>query len=63
MAVDLASIDLINSVPFNPSSEFRKKTDGKDKFKIISQDLEWKWQFGYGKKMGIGNKNYKIVNM
>jgi uncharacterized protein len=63
VAVDLASLDLINSVPFNPVSEFSKDNKVKDKFRSITKDTEWKWQFDYGQKMGIGSKQYKLIDI
>jgi uncharacterized Fe-S center protein len=63
IAVDIAAVDLINSVPFNPVSEFSNRDEKKDKIKTIGNGIEWKWQFDYGDKIGIGKKDYEIINM
>ena len=51
IAIDKASVDMINGL------------NGIDKFKAIYKDIDWKWQLDYGKKMGIGNEEYEMVNL
>lgn len=63
VAVDKASVDLINSAPFNPARAVKNKTGNKDKFKSIYKDTEWEWLIDYGEKMGIGNRDYNLVKV
>lgn len=61
IAIDKASVDLINSAPFNPLWSLTNKFSSEDKFKVIYKDIDWNWQLDYGQQMGIGNKEYEIV--
>ncbi len=63
IAIDKASIDLINDAPYNPLWFAADKFKDQDKFKAIYKDVEWDWQLNYGQQMGIGNKKYKIVKV
>ena len=63
IAVDRASVDLVNSAPFNPLWSVKNKTDSKDKFKVIYKNIDWNCQLDYGQQMGIGNKEYKIIKI
>jgi len=51
IAIDKASVDFINN-------QF-----GADKFNAVYKSINWKWQLDYGKKMGIGNEEYEMVNL
>ncbi len=61
VSLDLASVDLINNVPFNSGSGYDGKNGGGDKFRIVNKGTDWKWQIDYGVEMGIGSKEYEIV--
>jgi uncharacterized Fe-S center protein len=63
IAIDKASVDLINSAPFNPLWSDVNKTKNKDKFKVIYKNIDWNSQLDYGQKMGIGNKEYEIIRL
>ncbi|MGM0367748.1 MAG: DUF362 domain-containing protein [Actinomycetota bacterium] len=63
IAIDKASVDIINSAPFNTDSPYRKKGEGKDKFEIINEDVSWKYQISYGMEMGVGNSGYEIIEI
>jgi len=51
VAIDRASIDIINNVY------------GKDFFKTIWPEIDWNLQLDYAEKLGLGNQNYKIINI
>ena len=63
VAVDKASVDLINDAPYSPLWSTIDKLNDQDKFRAIYQDIDWNWQLNYGQQMGIGNKEYKIVKV
>lgn len=49
VAVDKASVDLVN------------KKYGKDFFREIWPEIDWNVQFEYAEKLGLGSKNYELV--
>jgi len=61
VAVDRASVDLVNSSPSNPLSLMSKNSDSKDKFRTIYEKVDWTCQLEYGVKMGLGSQNYKLI--
>lgn len=63
VAIDKASVDLVNSAPFNLLWSDMDKEKGKDKFKLVYKNIDWKSQLEYGQKMGIGKKDYKIIRL
>jgi uncharacterized Fe-S center protein len=63
VAIDKASVDLVNSTPFNPLWSASNKTKSEDKFKMVFKSIDWNSQLDYGQKMGIGNKDYKIIKI
>jgi len=68
VAIDFASIELINSssVIFenvNDKKEYDLKYTEKDKFKMVHSNLNWKIQLEYGKKIGLGNMDYELIEV
>ena len=63
IAVDKASVDLINDAPYNSLWSTIDKFKDQDKFRAIYKDIDWNWQLNYGQQMGVGNKEYKIVKI
>lgn len=63
VAIDKASVDLINAASYSPLWSTVDKSNDRDKFRAIYQDIDWNWQLDYGQQMGIGNKEYKIVKV
>lgn len=63
VAIDKASVDLVNSAPFSPLWSDTNKTKSGDKFKVVYKNIDWNSQLDYGQKMGIGNKEYKIIRL
>ncbi len=60
IAIDKASVDLVNSSPFNPQSTFYQEGNSIDKFRAINKETDWNYQIDYGVKLGLGNKSYKL---
>jgi len=51
IAIDMASADLIN------------KKVGEDLFRRIYPSIDWKVQFKYGNKIGLGNLEYELIKI
>ena len=66
VALDRASVDLVNGRPGLPSSNFGKRFDaipaGSDKFGKI-HNINWEYQLNYAEKLGIGTQAYDIVDL
>lgn len=62
VAIDQASIDLVNQSPAIHDSCISKKhaAPGKDKFKDIYPDVDWEVQLDYAQKLGLGSRNYEL---
>ena len=68
VALDQASADLVNASPALPGSriydnhnpdEFRDK----DKFKLAHPDTFWQAGIEHGRKIGLGNIEYELINV
>jgi len=66
VALDRASVDLVNGRPGLPSSNFGKGFDaipvGSDKFETIHH-INWEYQLDYAEKLGIGTQTYELVDL
>lgn len=63
VALDQASIDLVNSQEGLPDSELGKKVPKKqDKFKLI-HNIDWEVQLKYAEEIGLGSREYKLVEI
>lgn len=63
VALDQASIDLVNNQEGLPDSELGKKVPKKqDKFKPI-HNIDWEVQLKYAEEIGLGNRDYKLVEI
>jgi uncharacterized Fe-S center protein len=58
VAIDMASIDLINEAPGIDGSAFE---GGDDKLTSINPDTHWRVQFDTAEELGVGNKEYKLL--
>ncbi len=61
VALDQASIDLINARPGNPSSKLPKKglPAGADKFRAL-ENIDYTIQLKYAEELGLGTRKYKL---
>jgi uncharacterized Fe-S center protein len=64
VAIDQASIDLVNAQPGNPFSPYTKDlTPGADKFRAVHHEVDWSVQLAYGEEMGLGGREYELVGI
>jgi len=61
VAIDQASVDLVNQEPALPGSCLSTHTGaGEDKFKGIYPNVDWEIQLDYGEKIGLGSRRYRL---
>ena len=58
VAIDMASIDLINDAPGIEGSAFE---EGDDKLTTINPETNWRVQFDTAEKLGVGKKEYTLL--
>ncbi|MFV2041454.1 MAG: DUF362 domain-containing protein, partial [Candidatus Hydrothermarchaeales archaeon] len=66
IAVDRASIDLVNSSPGSPGSsaeDHRAAAEGIDKFNAVNPKTSWKAQLKRAEELGIGSQRYTLENV
>ena len=61
VAIDQASVDLVNLEPGLSETRLKDKTDsGTDKFKQIYPNIDWKIQLDYAQSIGLGSREYEL---
>jgi uncharacterized Fe-S center protein len=64
VAIDQASIDLINAQPGNPASPYtRDLAPGADKFRAVHREVDGTVQLAYGEEIGLGQRGYDLVKI
>ena len=64
VAIDQASVDLINAEEALPGSLPEKnRKSGEDKFKGLYPDVDWSKQLDYAEYLGLGTRSYELVKM
>ena len=63
VAIDKASLDLINSVPGLKGSKCDGLPPASDKFKKITNDVDHNIQLNYASELEIGNLNYNLIKV
>ncbi|MEW6615934.1 MAG: DUF362 domain-containing protein [Thermodesulfobacteriota bacterium] len=64
VAIDQASVDLVNQQTGNRNSALKGNFDpGEDKFKGVYPHLDWRTQLEYGEEIGLGTRKYKLVKL
>jgi len=59
VAIDQASVDLINQESAMPGSSLTRNTAaGEDKFRGIYPEIDWAYQLEYAEKIGLGSREY-----
>jgi len=62
VAVDQASMDLLNAQPaLDPSRLNKPEYAEVDKVKAVYPHIEWRHQLDYAEKVGLGSKSYDLV--
>lgn len=61
VAIDQASVDLVNHEQALPGTALRKNIQaGEDKFRGLYPDVDWSIQLEYAEKLELGTRNYKM---
>jgi len=64
VAIDQAAADLVNGAQGNPVSALEKATaPGEDKFRALYPHVDWTHQLEYAEKIGLGTRQYNLVNV
>jgi uncharacterized Fe-S center protein len=64
VAIDQASVDLINAEPALAGSCLEEHSgSGLDKFRTIYPKVDWEIQLAYGEQLGLGRRGYELVRI
>ncbi len=64
VAIDQASVDLVNREDGNKASKLQRNWNpGEDKFRAIYPEVDWSIQLAYGEEIGLGTRNYELVRI
>jgi uncharacterized Fe-S center protein len=64
VAIDQASVDLVNREVGNQSSKLPVALEsGQDKFRAIYPQVDWNIQLGYAEQIGLGNREYELIKI
>ncbi len=64
VALDSASLDMVNDAPGNPASSLPGNIGkGTDKFKALREELRGEIQLQHGQTIGLGSRKYEIIEI
>ncbi len=64
VAIDQASVDLVNMEPALPGAALKSnRGPGEDKFKGIYPKVDWSIQLEYAQELGLGTRDYELVKI
>jgi uncharacterized Fe-S center protein len=64
VAVDKASVDLVNAEPALAGTQLKINTEpGGDKFKGLYPQVDWPIQLAYGEQLGLGSRQYELISL
>jgi len=64
VAIDQASVDLVNAEPALAGSRLKTNTaPGEDKFKGIYPKVDWEIQLDYAQRLGLGSRSYELIRL
>jgi uncharacterized Fe-S center protein len=64
VAIDHASVDLVNGEAGNRSSKLSENWNpGEDKFRAIYPEVDWNIQLAYGEEIGLGTREYELIRI
>ncbi len=64
VALDQASVDLVNAEPALADTKLKKNVEaGGDKFKGLYPNVDWPIQLDYAAQMGLGSRAYELVRL
>jgi len=62
VAIDQASVDLVNQESGNRASKLPKNWEnGEDKFRALYPEVDWSIQLSYAEEIGLGTRNYELI--
>ena len=64
VAIDQASVDLVNRESGNRSSKLPGAWEpGENKFRAIYPEVDWNIQIAYAEEIGLGTRNYELIKI
>jgi uncharacterized Fe-S center protein len=64
VAIDQASVDLVNREEGNRSSKIPKNWEPEgDKFRAIYPEVDWSIQLAHGEEIGLGTRKYELIKI
>ena len=64
VAIDQASVDLVNKEEGNRSSKLSKNWEPEgDKFRAIYPEVDWNIQLAYAEEIGMGTREYELIKI
>jgi len=64
VAIDQASVNLVNGETGNRSSKLPKNWEsGEDKFRAIYPEVDWNIQLAYAEEIGMGTREYELIKI
>jgi len=64
VALDQASVDLVNGQPGNRDSALTVNlSPGEDKFRGVAPEIDWSVQLSHAEKIGLGERSYRLVRI
>jgi uncharacterized protein len=64
VAIDQASVDLVNGEAGNRSSKLQKNWNpGEDKFRAVYPEVDWNIQLAYAEEIGMGTRKYGLIKI
>jgi len=64
VAIDQASVDLVNGEAGNRASKLQKNWNpGEDKFRAVYPEVDWSIQLAYAEEIGMGTRKYELVKV
>jgi hypothetical protein len=64
VAIDQASVDLVNAEPALAGTQLTKNIrPGEDKFRGLYPKVDWRIQLDYAEQLGLGSRNYALVRL
>lgn len=63
IAIDRASLDMVDKAHGNSASALPETGHGKEKFKLLYPQVDYETQFQYAEKLGIGSTEYELIEL
>jgi uncharacterized Fe-S center protein len=64
VAIDQASVDLVNQQSGNHASKLPKNWEnGEDKFRALYPEVDWSIQLSYAQEIGLGTREYELIRI